>query len=312
MLRFFVLIVILSVGALLPVSARAGLVCEANIASSLNFGNISVRDGRREQTSGPVTISCFGGTPGTVVQACVTIGAGSGGAGPGQSPRYMISDGTASLQYQLTAQNGASSGGVTWDMVEHTITLNADGSAMIAPTLYAEVTSIGALATAGTYSSRFEAGSDVQFSYGENGCDHSGGASAFTVGAVVTTSCAVDVSSMDFGIIDTAIADPVHNTASINVSCTNGSAYNIGIGSGLQPANAGPTGRRMANGANLLAYGLYHDRSRTSDWGDSPATIAAGTGTGGDQTLTVFGSIFGNQSASIGTYSDTVVVTVSY
>lgn len=311
MLRWLVLTTFLSVCALLPAPARAALVCEADIVP-LDFGTISVRDGLPQQTSGPVTISCSGGTPGATVHACVTIGPGSGGAGPGQSPRYMTGGGTAPLQYQLTSLNSFSGGGLTWDTVGYAIPLDATGSATIAPTLYAEVTSIGALVTVGSYSSVFAAGSDVRISYGETACNLSGAASAFSVSAIVATSCTVNVSNMDFGVIDTAIVAPVDQTANIEVSCTNGSGYTVGLGQGLQPADAGPTGRRMVNGANLLAYGLYHDPARTSDWGLSPATVATGTGTGGYQSLTVFGRIFPNQQTSVGTYSDSVVVIVTY
>ena len=79
------------------------------------------------------------------------------------------------------------------------------------------------------------------------------------------------------------------------------------LGPGRQPADGGSSGRRVANGGNLLAYGLYHDYARTSEWG-----IATGTGTGGQQSLTVLGRIFPGQRPSVGIYSDSVVVTVTY
>jgi spore coat protein U-like protein len=311
MQRSLVLGAVLIVCANLPSPVRAALVCDVGIAS-LDFGMISVRDGLSQQTSGPVTIACSGGTPGTTAKACVTIGSGSGGSGPGQSPREMIGDGTAPLYYQLTAQNSFSGGGSIWQTVGYDIPLDATGSATFAPTLYAEVTSIGSQVTTGSYSSRFDAGTAVSLAYGETDCNESGAASAFTVSATVTASCTVTVSNMNFGFIDTSIVAPVDQTATIDVSCTNGSGYTVGIGSGLQPVDAGPTGRRMANGANLLAYGLYRDPSRMSDWGVTPATVATGTGTGGNQSLTVFGRIFGSQSTSIGNYSDSVVVIVTY
>jgi spore coat protein U-like protein len=311
MLRSFVMTVIFAVYATLPSSANASLVCEVDIVS-LDFGMILVRDGLSLQTSGPVTIDCNGGTPGTTIQACVTIGSGSGGSVPGQSPRYMTGDGTAPLAYQLTAQNSFSSGGSIWETVGYAIPLDATGSATIATTLHAEVTAVAAQATVRSYSSRFDGGSDVNVSYGEIECNQSGATSVFSVSASLAASCDVSVSNMDFGVIDTAIVAPVDQTATIEVSCTNASGYTVGIGPGLQPAGAGPTGRRMANGTSLLAYGLYHDESRTSDWGLTPATVAGGTGTGGNQSLTVFGRIFGNQSASMGSYSDSVVVIVTY
>jgi len=291
--------------------ASAALVCEANIVS-LDFGLITDRDGLQQQTSGPVTISCSGGTPRTTVRACLTIGSGSGGSGPSQSPRTMIGDGTAALNYQLTAQNFLSSGGIIWETVSYAIPLNSNGSAMIAPSLYAEVTSMGAQTTIGSYHSHYEPGSDVGISYGETECNQSGATSSFNVSATLIASCTISVSNMDFGVIDTTIVGPVDQTATIDVSCTNASEYTIGIGSGLQPAGDGPTDRRMTNGANVLAYGLYHDQSRTSSWGLSLTNVAIGIGTGSNQSLTVFGRIFSDQQTSVGHYADSVVVTVYY
>jgi spore coat protein U-like protein len=295
----------------IPWPARAALVCEANLVS-LDFGQISVRDGMPEQTSGPVTISCSGGTPDSTASACVIIGAGSGGAGPDQTPRYMTGDGAASLAYQLTSQNTLSGGGSTWETVGFTLPLDATGSATIAPTLYAEVTSIGAQATVGLYASTFASGGDIQLAYGESDCSQYGTASSFTLRATVTASCTVSVSNMDFGVIDAVVAAPVDQTATISVSCTNASPYSVGLDMGGQPEGVGPTGRRMRNGADMLAYGLYHDAAATAAWGIDAGNVSAGVGTGGNQFLTVFGRIFPDQEAVVGRYSDTVVVIVNY
>lgn len=294
-----------------PWPARAALVCEADLVS-LDFGQISVRDGMLEQTSGPVTISCSGGTPSTTATACVMIGAGSGGSGPGLTPRYMTGVGMAVLEYQLTAQNTLSGGGSTWETVGFTLPLDATGSATIAPTLYAEVTSIGAQATVGPYAADFASGSDVQLAYGEADCSQYGTASSFTVRASVAASCTVSVSNMDFGTIDAAVVAPVDQTATISLTCTNASFYTVGLDMGGHPEGTGPSGRRMTNGGNMLAYGLYHDPEATAGWGLDAGSSATGMGTGGHQELTVFGRIFPDQVAVVGLYSDTVVVVVNY
>jgi len=134
----------------------------------------------------------------------------------------------------------------------------------------------------------------------------------FTVDAEVTPSCTVSVSNMDFGVIDAVVVDPVLQIATIAVSCTNASAFTVGLDHGTNAVDSGATGRRMANGGDLLAYGLYHDEARTADWGLVAGTVAEGTGTGGSQALTVYGKILSNQQASVGTYFDSVVVVVSY
>ena len=71
----------------------------------------------------------------------------------------------------------------------------------------------------------------------------------------------------------------------------------------------------MTSGPNSLDYNLYTDSNRTTVWGDglsSTATIA-GTGSGINQTATIYGRITAGQtSAPAGSYADTVSVTLTY
>ncbi len=301
----------LLVGAFLPRPAQAELTCEADIAS-LNFGSISVVDGRRERTSGPVTITCSGGRPGAMVHACVGIGSGSGGQAAGRAPRQMTGGGAALLEYQLTTRNSLSGGGRPWEVVEYKIRLDAKGRATVAPTLYAEVTSSGAVTRKGSYRSVFDAGSDVQITYGTKRCNQSGAVSSFSVAALIGDSCTVSVTNLDFGIISQAVAAAVNTTATISVTCSLLAAYSVGLTSGLQPVNTGATGRRMANGSNRLGYGVYRDALRLLSWGTGVLDVSTGVGTGRSQSLTVYGRIFANQTAVVGRYTDTVVVVVTY
>jgi spore coat protein U-like protein len=71
----------------------------------------------------------------------------------------------------------------------------------------------------------------------------------------------------------------------------------------------------MQSGGSTLDYNLYLDASRSSVWGDGTggtttyqATALIETNT----TVTIFGRIFGAQNAAVGTYSDSLVVTISY
>ena len=69
----------------------------------------------------------------------------------------------------------------------------------------------------------------------------------------------------------------------------------------------------MANGAQTITYGLYQDAARSNPWGNTIGTnTAAGTGTGSNQALTVYGRVGAQTTPSRGTYSDSVVVTVTY
>jgi spore coat protein U-like protein len=69
----------------------------------------------------------------------------------------------------------------------------------------------------------------------------------------------------------------------------------------------------MTNGANTITYGLYQNAARTIAWGGTIGTnTVAGTGTGLAQLTTVYGRVPGQATPSPGTYTDTIIVTVTY
>lgn len=69
----------------------------------------------------------------------------------------------------------------------------------------------------------------------------------------------------------------------------------------------------MTNGANTVTYSLYTNSSRTTVWGNTVGTdTVSGTGTGSNQNLTVFGRVPVQSAVSPATYTDTIVVTVTY
>jgi spore coat protein U-like protein len=69
----------------------------------------------------------------------------------------------------------------------------------------------------------------------------------------------------------------------------------------------------MALGANKVGYGLYRDGSRSQVWGSTIATnTVGGTGTGAAQNLTVYARVPPQVTPPAGTYSDVIVVTITY
>ncbi|MGI4775469.1 MAG: Csu type fimbrial protein [Janthinobacterium lividum] len=142
----------------------------------------------------------------------------------------------------------------------------------------------------------------------------------FTVTASVAAACTVAASNLAFGNF-TATAD-VLGTSTITATCTNGAAYNIGLsignGSGATTSNRVMTAA-VGSTSYLLNYNLYTDSARSVIW--APATSSTvvtgtngGTGTGAAQTYTVYGKLplSGNTTAYIGSYTDTIAVTVYF
>jgi spore coat protein U-like protein len=115
---------------------------------------------------------------------------------------------------------------------------------------------------------------------------------------------------LDFGTAG-PLTSNVDNQTTFGVTCTDQAPYNIGLDNG-QNASGGV--RRMADGnGNFVSYALYQDNGRTTAWGDTVGTdTEAGTGSGDEQTITVYGRVAPQTTPPAGSYQDTVVVAVTY
>ncbi|MBI4689746.1 MAG: spore coat protein U domain-containing protein [Nitrospirae bacterium] len=63
---------------------------------------------------------------------------------------------------------------------------------------------------------------------------------------------------------------------------------------------------------NYNRHFRFLDSSRTQIWLNSNPDWYSGTGNGGTQTIIVYGRVFGNQTPLAGTYTDTVVATITW
>ena len=138
--------------------------------------------------------------------------------------------------------------------------------------------------------------------------------------AACITSASVSATSMVFGTIN-PFTLPADTTAILSLSYTNSgtacsanSVVTLGLGTGV---GATAASRKMTSGANTLNYTIYTPPGPpTTVWdnvtGYTTPTIAIPTGTT-VQTVTMYGRVLTGQSnAPIGTYSDTVIITVTY
>ncbi len=138
-----------------------------------------------------------------------------------------------------------------------------------------------------------------------------------SVNASVSANCSISAGALNFGTnIDTLSASNVDGTATLSVTCTNGSSWSAGASTGIG-ASATYASRRMTrvSGTETLAYTLYTDSGRSTVWGDGSGSTAnlTGTGTGSTQSVTIYGRIpSGQTSVPAGSYADTVSVTITY
>jgi spore coat protein U domain-containing protein, fimbrial subunit CupE1/2/3/6 len=121
-------------------------------------------------------------------------------------------------------------------------------------------------------------------------------------------TCTVSVTNVAFGNYDVFASQDTVTTGSVGVSCDSSDSYTISLSAGFGTY----TSRVMTSGSSQLDYNLFTDPQRLTIWGDGTsgtATVSA-TGTGG--TYPVYGLITAKQNVPVGSYSDSITVTVTY
>ncbi|MDB9490496.1 spore coat U domain-containing protein [Dolichospermum circinale CS-534/05] len=142
-----------------------------------------------------------------------------------------------------------------------------------------------------------------------------------TVSSYVVNNCAIFVDDIGFGAYDPIVANGNSNsslnaTGSVTTICTSGASATITLGQGSNggtgSTNAFPLRRLNDGGNNYLNYYLYQNQVMSTVWGNTPDTGVSVNGNGLDQTIIVYGRISGGQNVPAGSYSDTVVATVTF
>lgn len=136
--------------------------------------------------------------------------------------------------------------------------------------------------------------------------------------ACTLCSCSATATSTSFGTYDPTATAPTDTSGTVSVNCTGVVAL---LGTVEVAASAGSSGnvaqRTMRQGVNSLNYNLYVNPARSIVFGD---------GTAGTQTITrplngllifgqtvfFYGRIPARQWARAGTYTDSIVITVTY
>jgi spore coat protein U-like protein len=137
------------------------------------------------------------------------------------------------------------------------------------------------------------------------------------VAARADPTCTVSASGVAFGSYNPLANANSDSTGSVNVTCTGSTTatYTIAASAGTGTYLA----RKLVSGSQLLSYNVYIDNTRTTIWGDgsSGTSVISGsitaTSGGATQPSTIYGRIpSGQQTASVGSYTDTLTVTVTY
>lgn len=135
------------------------------------------------------------------------------------------------------------------------------------------------------------------------------------ISASVTNNCTISATSLDFGTYNPAASKNV--TGTVKTNCTLAANAVITLDQGYYRAtNSSDTAplRRLKNvgSDNYLSYTLYQNSGKTTIWGNSTNTGVNVTGTGTEQSASVYGVIPTGQSVPAGVYVDTVIAIVTY
>ena len=136
-------------------------------------------------------------------------------------------------------------------------------------------------------------------------------------GAEAPASCSIRATmGLNFGAYDPFSTVSVQTAGSVTIFCT---VLQLGtVTVDLSPGSSGSyAARRMSTAGDTLTYNLYLNPERTLVFGDG----SSGTGhfgplilpiLGVNRTIDIYGLIPAGQNVKAGSYSDTVVITLSY
>jgi len=295
--------------------ADAAISCSVS-ATGLAFGDVTsaLLANQTSSTTGTITFNCTGFTANSTATVCLSLDTYNA-----SNTRSMTS-GANTLTYQIyqnssytTRWGDRADGGV----VTIHVSTNSSGAASGSATMYTQVLTGQTTLPAGSYSQTIPTGANNELA-AANGTatpctsitSNTAGIS-FTSTATVSNICNISTANINFGSVPN-LSSSVAATGSIILQCTNGDAYNVGLnagsGSGATIAN-----RLMTYAFYTVTYSLYQNNAHTVIWGNTIGTnTVSGTGSGANQTLTVYGLVPAQTAPAAGTFNDTVVATVTY
>lgn len=140
----------------------------------------------------------------------------------------------------------------------------------------------------------------------------------YTCHVYAVPTCTLNIiSAVGFGSYDPFSATPLDSNGQLNVTCA-GTGTTPDFTLTLSSGNAGSyTPRQMASGLQTLNYNLYLNAGRTTIWGDGTSGTSVVSETRNCKAAgcnyVVYGRIPASQtSAAVGSYSDSITVTIVF
>lgn len=333
---FGLLLVCLSLWWLPAGNAHATVTCTATM-SDVTFANVDIVKASGLAASATLQYTCSNTDTGKAVNVSLCAAIDGGQAHQSTvNPSYM-SSGANPLYFNLLLPGGTIIwGSRTYGTTEYTAAFliekapgrntpaTASGSAAITGTVASPLPNANAVP--GSYTDSFANGSTaLTYTYSNSPATPASCTSgtqqsvrfAFNVTATVLASCMVTAGpTLNLGSV-AATATNMAGNNNINVTCTNGTSYHVG----LLPSNGNTTGAGVMKGTGSNADKVpYQLRSTTglggTIWGNTATSTTVGNGVSGNgngtsQPLTVYATA-PSANYTPDTYTDTVTINVNY
>lgn len=161
---------------------------------------------------------------------------------------------------------------------------------------------------------------------GRRGWVRAGLATLMLLASVETQAvdCTISTTGVAFGVYDAALPGPTDATGDLRVRCTHvaGGAARTSYTIALSAGNSGNfTQRRLRAGTAVLNYNLFDSATRTRIWGNGTGgsvlvsgslLVNPGKFSVNELAHPIYGRIPARQSADTGSYSDTIMVTLTF
>jgi spore coat protein U-like protein len=289
----------------------------------VDFGTIDPTSTQPVDTTLTANIVCTGGPANGAIQVCPALGSqystDDGSARRMKLPTDPASSVTTNLftdpaRTEVWAHpEWTGTGGVP----SSTIQLDGNGNGRATFTIYARAWPATHIGPSGNYQNNIPA--NQQHIYYEmppvqgectfnNRWPDSG--NTISMFATVIPACTVTgTQTVDFG--EGASTGRLDARGSISVRCTQDTEFTVALNGG---GEGDILNRKMRMGNETIAYQLYTDTSRTTIFGDGTQGVAPpGIGLNAtDVNFPVYGRVDLQALPKPGTYTDTVIVTVSY
>jgi spore coat protein U-like protein len=133
--------------------------------------------------------------------------------------------------------------------------------------------------------------------------------------ALAHAQCSVSTIGVNFGNYNTLSSSNVASSGTITIFCSKKVNATIAIGASPNSGGFQPRKMKLTSGSDLLSYNLYTTSAYATIWGDGTSgtsTVYSTISKGVNNNFTVYGLAPGSQDVYVGSYNETLTVTINF